>query len=765
MLPFLKFASGIITTISSTISVVNDTSQHIFFRDEEGDIWEWCLNKEIWSCCNVTQVTKLPKSFSSPVAVCTSSGGEYLYFYTKDNQIYRLSREKPNTMHQNKIFFGKWKAFNITENLSTQFEIEGDLVCLTSVHKEYIFFRSKDGQIYLISNKNSGWRTKNLTQHCFSPRAAVLSDQTDDDFIMIDDIEFVQYPSYPLIRAPSESDLQNLDELQEQLSQILLQEKSLKDQISREDFDGDNPRARELLAGLEVRSATLRNQIRKKLKNQGLYPGNICGNFGLGGASEFLFYLGYDGKLNCLRHGLGFLEVEKTSHELIEAPNPEFIHHSNQKAIQYMTTVVSEASKNIRSLVEKSSSALDSSKFKWSKTNLFGYIEDDLIILGNPVSHCTNLGSLHVFFIDYPNYHIHEFCWYPSEKKWEHHNLTQITLSPPASPFQGLQTFASGRFHYVFYTDKQGTIYQLSQSISTGSFSSWQHLDLTSKIPNLPKISQLCHVGYYPTSTDFDSIVLYFLDRDGKLISLDSCYSKKYQWEYTNLSDKSHLKTSGSPFGKISAYNRDFLSAFSSQTYQSLNSLYSYFNKFTPWASLPTEQLEEDESKDIQNQLTQQMNKIREDAIRLREQKEVNEKLASELVLQQQEYEKKTREEQIWKEKEVNRLKQELEEKEKQMREFEQKHVMEVEEWAKKAKEEAERVRRITGGYSFEDYIKVQQAKEKEIEDECSICMDAPPELTFHPCKHKILCLKCYNELKQSKCPFCSAEIQSFSRD
>lgn len=46
-------------------------------------------------------------------------------------------------------------------------------------------------------------------------------------------------------------------------------------------------------------------------------------------------------------------------------------------------------------------------------------------------------------------------------------------------------------------------------------------------------------------------------------------------------------------------------------------------------------------------------------------------------------------------------------------------------------------------------------------DEECVVCMDAPREATFTPCRHRVACIGCANKLRRSgaSCPVCRADI------
>lgn len=62
----------------------------------------------------------------------------------------------------------------------------------------------------------------------------------------------------------------------------------------------------------------------------------------------------------------------------------------------------------------------------------------------------------------------------------------------------------------------------------------------------------------------------------------------------------------------------------------------------------------------------------------------------------------------------------------------------------------------ITNNHNYElkdqKYFKV---------DECVICLDKRPDVICYPCLHLIYCLRCYSDMKVSKCPMCRENIHT----
>lgn len=50
-----------------------------------------------------------------------------------------------------------------------------------------------------------------------------------------------------------------------------------------------------------------------------------------------------------------------------------------------------------------------------------------------------------------------------------------------------------------------------------------------------------------------------------------------------------------------------------------------------------------------------------------------------------------------------------------------------------------------------------------EVEDLCIICLDAPPQVVFHPCLHAVVCTTCAQRVQAatSECPLCRSKLHS----
>ncbi|PRP80046.1 hypothetical protein PROFUN_10729 [Planoprotostelium fungivorum] len=118
--------------------------------------------------------------------------------------------------------------------------------------------------------------------------------------------------------------------------------------------------------------------------------------------------------------------------------------------------------------------------------------------------------------------------------------------------------------------------------------------------------------------------------------------------------------------------------------------------------------------------------------------------------------------------KEMERLKEELEEKREEGREMKRKLDEEyrgklvkvqrrMEESRRqdeeKLKEAQRRVQVVTGGLNWDTYCQVNlkkaEERQREEEEECIVCFDAPPQVTL-PCRHKNMCEVCYMQIKSS---------------
>jgi len=88
----------------------------------------------------------------------------------------------------------------------------------------------------------------------------------------------------------------------------------------------------------------------------------------------------------------------------------------------------------------------------------------------------------------------------------------------------------------------------------------------------------------------------------------------------------------------------------------------------------------------------------------------------------------------------------------------------ESEELAKKQEEINHRLHLLTGGLGWDVYNRVHQMKQKEedklVDQECTICMENVPNVTFYPCEHKCICGECLPRMKKQICPICNTPIE-----
>lgn len=66
-------------------------------------------------------------------------------------------------------------------------------------------------------------------------------------------------------------------------------------------------------------------------------------------------------------------------------------------------------------------------------------------------------------------------------------------------------------------------------------------------------------------------------------------------------------------------------------------------------------------------------------------------------------------------------------------------------------------------GYVKREYQNYQEGNIRMVVTDdltCSICMDAPRTIILKPCKHMVMCSKCFRQLQCQQCPICKTDIQ-----
>merc|ERR1712032_1334904 len=54
-----------------------------------------------------------------------------------------------------------------------------------------------------------------------------------------------------------------------------------------------------------------------------------------------------------------------------------------------------------------------------------------------------------------------------------------------------------------------------------------------------------------------------------------------------------------------------------------------------------------------------------------------------------------------------------------------------------------------------------RRSEERDMESLCIVCQDLPRSVMSLPCRHRVLCTSCFQQLRQPECPMCRARISS----
>eukprot|EP01117_Protostelium_nocturnum_P011733 TRINITY_DN4277_c0_g1_i2.p1 TRINITY_DN4277_c0_g1~~TRINITY_DN4277_c0_g1_i2.p1 ORF type:complete len:641 (-),score=234.39 TRINITY_DN4277_c0_g1_i2:1863-3785(-) len=552
--------------------------------------------------------------------------------------------------------------------------------------------------------------------------------------------------------------------------------------------------------------------------------------------SQFIFYYGNDGSIHQLRHGTGLMRYPNRKEE-VDSENYSsqpsklvFEGEIEPKSVDISNPSPGFTSKLIgmvKSTYEHTGSLASSFTLSnWNSYNIARFLSDDLlrrvIPVGNPVSHNTINNSQHLFFISYPNYHLNHLYW-SMDNRWHFEDMTQVTKgSKRANPNSGLVSYQTSLSQYVFYTDSEGRIHQLSQSLLS-SGAKWENLDVTlviEKQQEIKKISaddphlispcvSLLSACILPISKETDAVAIYFKDSIGQLFSLenvnnfslkskgksvekeDEIYS---EWSCRNLFAEKTLS------GKLGAIgNEGFISTFTKGIFESISTAAttsgeSVISTVKGWTTFGKSETSSKEYELVEQTKSSEPVFAR----KLRQLKESNEILSSKVVeleiknadilkLQKENKDnsqelEKVRQEHLTEIENAKKMLQENEEKEKELenahrqeleelrlrneallRQFEEQQEL-LRKLEKENQKKDRRVETLTGGLGWKVHKQMNRKKVEEQdqrEPECSICMDNPPQVE-QKCGHKALCEECFAlMISQNKnCPICDLPLE-----
>ena len=158
-----------------------DSTQHVFYRTEDGSINELYFTKEggakAWQSRNLTTDTNAPKAASDPGAFMVPASWAK-FFKDRDRQ-HVLYRGTDGQIHE--LFFStkdkKWETVNLSAATNAPKATGHPMgYFLESSNTQHVVFRTQDGDIcelyYPVDAKEPKWNMKNLTQEAKAPRAA-----------------------------------------------------------------------------------------------------------------------------------------------------------------------------------------------------------------------------------------------------------------------------------------------------------------------------------------------------------------------------------------------------------------------------------------------------------------------------------------------------------------------------------------------------------------------------------------------------------------
>jgi len=676
MFATVRLLSTGISTIGTVKALYDNFSQHLFFRDEIGNIFEvsWSL-KSGWEIVNITSEYKLPMCRCTPIAFCTSTGLEYIYYYSDNGHIYQLYRNGAVTT---------WTLSDISELANaTQFVPIGNLVCWSVLGTDRIFFTTENGhviELFCLHNVSyiwkAGWKAHDLNLKTFSSPAKVVqtnipqldADHSLDNILsgsLLDEEEFDFIQKSQIRNSPTQKDYQTL--LTSAQQQIHLAEKtneqimhlfsliekevavsprlnesqkhsatqnvwSLNDQFSKivtrevmlsqklQDVKASNRNDRQTqtyhneLLQLQPEKLKVACDLLEQLHNIPEYSTCLCGHIGIGSTSQYVFYYGTDNSVYQLRWGWALPRPTQKNDEVAmrssaddnsyDLPDEALKANPQSTAWDWIKVMSSTISSSTAKLAEMSRTT----PF-WKATNIskrvsispleliIGQVCDayDLIstVVGQPTSHCTPTGSHHLFYLTFPDCHVHEYYWTPLTS-WKHRDITVDTKCPLAAPRGQIRSYCNtvSLYHYLYYLDNNGHVYELRQSLTSDT--SWTCTDVTELMKAqevaIPQAKQLLLATTHPINKNFNAVAVYYLDSASHIIEL-TCHVKlipsyKVTWTYVDLSIRQKLVgVIQPPIGGMSGYVKGFIESLSASTQSSISSAVSIVKGLTFGAS------------------------------------------------------------------------------------------------------------------------------------------------------------------------------------
>jgi len=158
-----------------------DSTQHIFYRTDDGSINELYFTKEGgakgWQSRNLTTDTNAPKAASDPGAfMLPASWMKFMKDRDRQHVLYRSTDGQIN-----ELFFStkdkKWETVNLSAATNAPKAAGHPMgYFLESGNTQHVVFRTNEGDIcelyYPIDAKEPKWNLRNLTQDASAPKAA-----------------------------------------------------------------------------------------------------------------------------------------------------------------------------------------------------------------------------------------------------------------------------------------------------------------------------------------------------------------------------------------------------------------------------------------------------------------------------------------------------------------------------------------------------------------------------------------------------------------
>ncbi|PRP79268.1 hypothetical protein PROFUN_14251 [Planoprotostelium fungivorum] len=803
-----------VSTLTTAKTIVDSCAHYVYFTDTQGHIIERIWRRSGWICSDLMTLTSGPASISPPESYLHASGNIYVYYISKeDNHIYQLRKtaEGEDRRDSGRAQAGEeiWRIRDLSELAGiTHLTPVGSLKgwCDVRSWSDHLCFTASDNHIYHLQkyrSYGSSWQYEDLSKEAFaapcqlpftSPSETAREEEeytsceeADEKSITIMDDEFFTIEDDHIDRSS-------------ELCRFVFR---------RIKHDGDDPFASpeflrdvrditesyyELAKRPKTRNEDMRShldRLRNLLKKSGMDQTHLVsdriyadGNF---------FYLGQDASIHHLSYGSSvFSSPTKTGQD--------------DSSVVTTNESVSVASRLM--------SKMTGTKW-WGYTNVQqcmsnASVFNKCIPIGTPSYHSTYT-AMHLFFVDYPQYHMHHLWWTWGENKWQHEDLTKKGYCSLVNPYAGILSYSSPLNTFVYYVDEStdNRIHELSM---TGE--GWRDVDITEtlvrrqadfrvddphRIPPCQKLLSLCPA---PISKQIYTVFIYFSAADGQLYSLENSTkmsgvmsptkgdaeakeaTSSNGWKCLKLSAMKPATGSGmsSRLGdglSVSTINKGFVDAmttavhsYGKATCKAIASWILPSKRVNPLYMQP-----EPEEKSKEEILAEQ---LEEENRRLRQAIESRDLLQAKVVEAEQRAERESKmvkeEMETRAEREMERLREELEKKreeegqeiklkldeeykrklaekiaevqrrteegrrqrEEELKEMERRVQMTEEsrrQREEELKEAQRRVQVVTGGLNWDTYCQVNlkkaEERQKEEEEECVVCFDAPPQVVL----------------------------------